>query len=277
MRRIRESNQMKVILARICFWGAILSCSASAASIRPIVDLGWLRVTKDDSGWQVVRVFDDPISHEPLQLHDLVVGVDGKRIVGMNALAAGRILAEIGHGAGTVSVVREGKDKLLHRFPPKTPLLKEGWPLMQREGDFLEEKNSSAPSISLPDLTGSMHTVHFGSKWVLVHIWSTRCSPCWADMDAVNEFANPAPESLIVVAVSVDDTSESLERFTKEHAVRVLNLIAGGWDGKFPNDFNVVSLPADVLIDPEGNVVFVGVGAASFRSVLELLKAYSLL
>jgi thiol-disulfide isomerase/thioredoxin len=188
------------------------------------------------------------------------------------------MLDRIGLGAETISVVRNGQTKLLHRFPANQPLLKEGLRFLQREGDFAAyEKDAVAPSITLPDASGTTHTVHYGSKWVLVHIWSTWCPPCWADIDALNEFANPAPESLTVVAVAVNDTNQSLERFTKEHPLQFVNLMGGEWESKFANDFNVVSVPADVLVDADGHVLFVGVGAGSFRSVVELVKGYSLL
>jgi hypothetical protein len=92
----------------------------------------------------------------------------------------------------------------------------------------------------------------------------------------LNEFANPAPESLSVVAVAIDDTSDTFDRFTKLHPVRVVNLLGGGWESKFAHDFNIIGLPTDVLVDTDGHVIFVGLGAGSFRSVIELLKGYSL-
>jgi len=244
----------------------------------PVVDLGWLRVIEHGSGWQVVRVFDGTLSQEPLQQNDVIVAIDGKTIVGVNALMAARMLNAIGLGAETISVVRNGQTKLLHQFPANQPLLKESLRVRQRVSDFAAyTKDAVIPSITLPDTAGRIHLIRYGSKLVLIHIWSTRCPPCWADIDALNEFANPSRESLTVVAVDVDDTNDSLDQFTKEHPLQFVNLMGGGWEGKFANDFNVARIPADVLVDADGHVIFVGVGAGSFRSVIELVKGYSLL
>jgi|SRR5215472_8892853 len=269
---------MQVRLTRLCLWIAILSCSAFAVSITPTVDLGWLRVIEQGPGWQIVRVFDSPLAHEPLQQGDVIVAVDGKTIVGVNALTAARMLHAIGPGVETISVLRNGQKKLLRQFPSNQPLLKESLRFRQGEGDFaVYRKDDVIPSITLPDVSGRTQTVHYGSQFVLIHIWSTRCPPCWADIEALNEFANPAPESLSLVTVDLDDTSDSLDQFTKLHPVQVVNLMGGGWESKFANDFNIIGLPTDVLVDIDGHVIFVGVGAGSFRSAIELVKGYALL
>ena len=141
---------MQVRLTRLCLWIAILSCSAFAVSITPTIDLGWLRVIEHGSGWQVVRVFDGTLSHEPLQQDDVIVAIDGKTIVGVNALTAARMLHAIGPGVETISVLRNGQKKLLRQFPSNQPLLKESLRFRQRVGDFAA-------------YTRRCHTFHYAS------------------------------------------------------------------------------------------------------------------
>jgi hypothetical protein len=166
---------MQVRLTRLCLWIAILSCSAFAVSITPTIDLGWLRVIEQGPGWQIVRVFDSPLAHEPLQQDDVIVAIDGKTIVGVNALTAARMLHAIGPGVETISVLRNGQKKLLRQFPSNQPLLKESLRFRQGEGVFATyRKDAVIPSHPISKLPGATAVLSASAR---ACSWTERQNP----------------------------------------------------------------------------------------------------
>jgi len=90
----------------------------------------------------------------------------------------------------------------------------------------------------------------------------------------LNEMGASNDSPLEVIGLAIDDSRETMRAFQRQHeTVRFLNLLGGGWeDGEIAKKFGSLEIPTDVLVDPAGGVVHVGVGSDSLRSTLRTAK-----
>lgn len=260
---------------------AILSlyCSqfAIGQSLRPTIDLGWLRAVQQQHGWKVVRSTFVPSSGDRINVGDSIRAVGSQKTDACGPLTAIRIFDRIGREESTVTVVRDGTPKILHLFPGQEPLIGLAPPFTSFRRELPAcSMDDTLPVLTLPDSSGQSHVIRYGPKWMLLHIWSTFCPACWKDIPALNEISIPPPDNLAVVVVAVNDDARTIEAFSLQRPIQFEKLLGGTWDrGAIVEHFRPVELPADVLIDPLGTIVFVGAGSDSLRSALELMKRVS--
>ena len=118
-----------------------------------------------------------------------------------------------------------------------------------------------APDFELKDLGGS--TVRIGSfkgqKAVLVYFWATWCPYCVKAKPKVAELRKDISESeMAILAINVGGT-DSLE-----HVKRFQEINPVSWpvlydkDGSVAKKYHVVGIPLFVLVNKEGNMVYVG-------------------
>lgn len=93
----------------------------------------------------------------------------------------------------------------------------------------------------------------FKGKVVVLNFWATWCEPCVKEMPALERLAvEYADQGLVLVAVAEDFRGfETTERFLKRHN---LSGIEAYWDerNQLFNAFQIMGLPATVIIDREG-------------------------
>lgn len=262
-----------VVLVTLCL---LLSYCWAGDTSSPIVDLGWLRAIQQEDGWLVIRSYHVSLSGASVSPGDLIVAVDNDRVDGCNAISASIILSNIAGEASTVKVIRHGTMRTLHFDSQQEPLLKLVPRRFSKKRPPSEAKAAVAPSVELPDLAGKLHLINYGPNWTLIHIWSTGCPACWRDIPPLNEISQPPLASVVVIAIAMNDSAETIEEFSKGHPIGFTNLLGGNWDGPMTKAFGPMEFPADVLVDPSGHVAFVGVGSDALRSALERLKELSL-
>lgn len=145
------------------------------------------------------------------------------------------------------------------------------WPVVALvEGDRL-------PEDPLRDLEGEEHRMSdFRGRYVLLDFWSCGCGPCIAAMGELGELARTYADRLVVVSVSVDESTELWRKASEQHGVSWTNLSDGkGQHRGFACRFAFTGIPFYVLADPEGVIVdrWSGYGEGSLRSrVGEALK-----
>ncbi|HWC97736.1 MAG TPA: TlpA disulfide reductase family protein [Candidatus Sulfopaludibacter sp.] len=128
-----------------------------------------------------------------------------------------------------------------------------------------------AAALSLPALDG--HTVSladYHGKRVLIAWWASWCTPCKAEMPALNRLygnGQHTPGEFEILAISVDEDRAAAESFARETDMKYPVLLDPG--KKTVDAFHVESLPSLVLVDAEGQISY---GHAGFdqRSVFEL-------
>ncbi len=135
------------------------------------------------------------------------------------------------------------------------------WVLLgsERPADPLEF-GRPAPGFDLPDLAGNpVRLEDQRGKVVLLNFWATWCKPCEAEMPAMERLHRSlADRDFVLLAVSVDDTSDVVEAFRDRLGLSFPIL----WDPakRVSQRYQSFRFPESYLIDRDGTLVsrFIG-------------------
>jgi thiol-disulfide isomerase/thioredoxin len=93
----------------------------------------------------------------------------------------------------------------------------------------------------------------YKGKAIFLNIWATWCGPCVAEMPSIDRLAaNPRLKDVAFLCISVDQSLESVQRFVKEHGLRMTVLWSSG---PVPDAFATDGIPATFFIAPDGRIV----------------------
>ncbi|PWJ43234.1 TlpA family protein disulfide reductase [Sediminitomix flava] len=125
---------------------------------------------------------------------------------------------------------------------------------IKREVGF--EENTKAPSFSITDYRGDQYSLEkLKGRKVLLHFWSSTCAPCIKETPQLLRLAEENKE-LVIINVSLDIDKEkwisAMEKFGIVNMINHCDL--NGPNGQLASDFQIKSIPANYLIDEEGNI-----------------------
>lgn len=132
-----------------------------------------------------------------------------------------------------------------------------------------------APEIALPNPDGTeIKLSSLKGKYVLIDFWASWCMPCRQENPNVirlyRKFKN---KGFTVFSVSLDDNKEAwVEAIAKdglEWPYHVSDLLK--WNSPMPQLYGFNGIPHTVLINPEGNIIGVGLRGASLEQKLNEL------
>ena len=117
------------------------------------------------------------------------------------------------------------------------------------------------PSLIAPDVTlkklggGNIDLKAYRGQWVLINFWATWCPPCIEEMPSLELFYRKyQKENMTVLAVSIDKGSpDKVADFVKSYGLTFQ--IFHDPAAEAASKFNVSSLPATFVLNPEGEIV----------------------
>ena len=197
-----------------------------------------------------------PAEQAGLQKGDELVAIDGQEVVNLPIRETIDLLV-VAHAAPVRLRVRRGTvtfDVDVSRVPTRrlyAPL----------QSTVHRRRGQPAPAFSLPDSQGDMVSLEqFRGRWVLLNFWATWCAPCRLEIPLLKKWAADFAGKLVVLGLNVEDKADALQEFLNETPLPYNVLIAGKFQDKVPQAYNVRGIPLNVIVSPDGTVAYLEVG-----------------
>lgn len=166
------------------------------------------------------------------------------------------------------------KARLAQDFSKKINSIYNNTPVNTDNG--LPGVGTAAPEISLPTPDGKTITLtSFKGKYVLVDFWASWCGPCRKEnpnvVAAYNQFKD---KNFTILGVSLDDNKEKwTEAIAKDGLTWTHVSDLQGWQSVAARSYEVQSIPANFLVDPNGVIIAANLRGEELAAKLtELLK-----
>jgi len=119
------------------------------------------------------------------------------------------------------------------------------------------ENQTSAPRFSLQDFHGNNYSLDsLNGKKVLLHFWSSACAPCIKEIPELIRLASEKKD-LVIINISLDlDQRRWIAGMERLGITNLINFCDfKGANGKICKDYHIKSIPANYLIDENGNIL----------------------
>ena len=162
--------------------------------------------------------------------------------------------------------LEEVLNKLSEKYPDNTGLAEQRKSLQKNQ----------APDFSLPDTSGKMIALSsLRGKYVLVDFWASWCKPCRQEnpnvVAAFNQFKN---KNFTILGVSLDANKDAWLAAIQQDGL-VWNHVSDlkYWNNAAAVLYGIQSIPFNLLLDPEGNIIAEDIrGPELFSTLNKVLK-----
>jgi peroxiredoxin len=168
-------------------------------------------------------------------------------------------------------------DSLLHQLKPSLQNSTEGKKLATNIIGMRSAKvGGTAPLFTQLDTAGRKVSLSdFKGKYVLVDFWASWCSPCIAEMpNVIKAYEQYRNQNFAVLGVSLD-SPQTKDAWMKAIHVNKLPWTQVSdlrfWDNEAAKLYNVNSVPANFLVDPQGKIIAMNLRGPKLGEALQLL------
>ena len=139
------------------------------------------------------------------------------------------------------------------------------------ESESKEEKDKKypkAPEFTLTDLKNKKVSLSdYKGKYVMINFWATWCSACKSELPDLEKFYNENKNNkdFKFLTIDVGENKDVLEKFMKENKYNFDVLLDKNTEVSY--DYTATALPTTVLIDKEGYIKKIILGAMNKNSM----------
>jgi len=122
----------------------------------------------------------------------------------------------------------------------------------QKRGTNMEE-GRPAPEFNATDLTGNPVSLNqYKGQVVLLNFWASWCTPCVREMPLLNDISQRYAKDVQSLFINVGESKGTIREFMEHHQFDFDVVVDA--TGKISGKYNVMGLPATMIIDREGNL-----------------------
>lgn len=133
----------------------------------------------------------------------------------------------------------------------------------------------AAPEIALPDPEGNERKLSdLRGNYVLIDFWASWCMPCRQESpNVVRLYRKYKNKGFTVFSVSLDDNVDAWKAAIEKDGLEWPNHVSDlkKWESPLPQLYGFNGIPHTVLINPEGNIIGVGLRGAELEQKLNEL------
>lgn len=135
------------------------------------------------------------------------------------------------------------------------------------------ESTKLAPDFELETLDGTkLKLSDLKGKNVILNFWATWCGFCVVEMPDLQKLNDKyKDEDLVVLAINVGESKETVQKFMEENELNLLILLDE--DSSVANTYGVRSFPSTLSVNKEGEIVTGYVGMMTY-DLMEKLYGY---
>ncbi len=137
-----------------------------------------------------------------------------------------------------------------------------------------------APAILLPSLQTPDKVIalkDFEGQYVLIDFWASWCAPCRKEnpylVQAFEQFSN---KNFTIFSISLDHKRAAWKRAIETDKLTWKNHASDlkGWDNQAALDYGIESIPANLLIDPQGKIIAKNIRGEELIKTLDKILNY---
>lgn len=159
-------------------------------------------------------------------------------------------------------------------FPSKYLENEEGQSMIKRISSIISPPriNTQAPLFNSTDIKGIQVTLSkFKNKYVLLDFWATWCPPCLKEIPFIKKIRNDYPQNkLEIISISSDRNMAELKRGIEKNEMNWTHILDEG--NKIQNLFGVLAIPATILINNEGIIIYSSLEKKDENELIRLLQ-----